>query len=73
MSDVCLMINNKPLTVLGITIDLILTWQDKVYNTCRSISQPIGLLWRVRTYLAISARRLFINRLCSGVEGITRI
>ena len=50
MSDVCLMINDKPLSIvktqliLGITIDSALTWQDQVYNTCRSISQLIGLL-----------------------------
>ena len=69
MSDVCLMINDKPLNivktqlVLGITIDWTLTWQDQVYNTCRSISQLIGLLWRVRKYLDINSRKLFYNAL----------
>ena len=69
MSDVCLMINDKPLKIvktqliLDITIDSTLTRQDQVYNTCRSISQLIGLLWRVRKYLDINSRKLFYNAL----------
>ena len=69
MSDVCFMINDEPLNIvktqliLGITIDSTLTWQGQVYNTCRSISHLIGLLWRVRKYLDINSRKLFYNAL----------
>ena len=53
--------------LLGVTIDQELTFKEHVDKLCKKLSQKIGLLKKLRTYLPIDERRLFYNALIKPV------